>query len=320
MVRPGADAPLVAGTRIALPRAAEATAWAVARGADDLRVGISLPYEAATMQLRVNADGQIEELAPLPMVSAAARQCGAVCLVSGSDTEGRPLLLGLDDDGSIAWRTVVPGATPIRWPEPVGSDQPSIAWQVDVERLECARVELGSGALHDVRQFAVGGPPLAVDGRGPVLWAIWADRDGCTLGRLDQPMLHYVATGRPGDVAVRAAGDGAWFGWLSRNGTAVARCEGNELGPQQPIDLGEAAGGTLRLVDDQGPLVWGRRLADDDPRRVRWVSAFAQPGTSALLVDGLVHDVTRWGGQLAVVGALEIQLLAWRASASAGRA
>ena len=89
---------------MSLPALVETAGWVVYFD-DELRVWINHPAEGSTLQLRVSASHEIHELSPLPIVTAGAVRCGQEFVVTGADSNGRPVVVGSAVDGSLLGST-----------------------------------------------------------------------------------------------------------------------------------------------------------------------------------------------------------------------
>lgn len=287
---------------IALPVAVDTAVYTAARD-DELRLWINRPA-TKTLQLRVRPDRSIEELPPLGTVASGAARCDGEFVVTGANAEGRPVVLGLADDGTVAWQFSLDGPVPIRWPIPLCAPRPTIVWQTSTSTLEVARVDRSILAGH--RAVPVGGPPLVVASAGDSIWAAWTGTSAVTCAEITETGVRamQVPADLASDAAICGCSAGACVAWI-QNGSAYFTRIVHGAAPTEPVvalDLAEAAGGTMALVAGPRAVVWAQRGEIIEGETPRWTSALVLPGWETFTVEGRVQAVVWWAGGLVVVG------------------
>jgi hypothetical protein len=313
-IRPAAHpAALRPAGAAALPIAVTTAARALDLG-DELRLWINGPDAGETAQLRFRRGRRLDRLPPgppLPIVLSDAVRCREEILAIGADARGRPLALGVSiEDGSVIWRREIEIPSPLAWPVPGCSPRPVVAWWEPAGTIVVA--EIVRTGLGDRHTFATGGPPLVLSRGGKAFWAAWGDADGIhavALGPGQERVVHLPAP-RPSEVAAGLSRDGLVIAWTAGDGAFLVRFDeaGTPAGTPAPLDLADAAGGTLRIVSGPEPLVWAQRGEVVEGEPAHWVSSLVFPGLRPLLIDGLVHDVVWWGEAVVVVGSGELRL------------
>lgn len=295
---------------VALPVVAETAAWVVPFE-DELRILINRPGSETTAQLRVLPTRLIEQLPALPMIAAAGCRCGRLLLVTGADRDGRPLVVGVAEDGSINWQVFLRGETPIRWPISTCAPEAAIVWQTEHGKIEVA--EVGAGGLVRSRAFSVGGPPLGVAAAGNSIWAVWPETSQIVISEVTKTNVRtvHVHGYSASDVAVGASPEGACVAWASDASAFLIRIAAGGESSQPPVelDLADAAGGTLAVFPGPEPLVWAQRLKLIEGEPPRWTSVLSIPGGTPLVIERQLHSVAWWGDTVVALGSSELRFL-----------
>jgi hypothetical protein len=306
-IRPSPSFALVA--TLGLPALVETAGWVVPFD-DEFRVWVNRPGEGITLQLRVSASHEIHELPPLPIVAAGAVRCEQEFVVTGADSNGRPIVLGSGVDGSVLWQHELDAPHVARWPVPGCVPQPVIIWQTDDGQVEVADVR-PSGVVRRT-PFAAGGPPIDLAAAGNSVWALWSDElgvwaieAGAAGSRKSQ-----VAPGYASQLSVGSCNNGICIAW-GREQSFLTRRASGDADFDAPVRLGDAgiSGGMLEVIPGGDPLVHvrGTQIGEDDIPQPK--SVLTGPGLMPLVIEGLVHSIACRNDALVVLGSTELRFL-----------
>jgi hypothetical protein len=290
------------------PVAVQTAAWLVPIG-DALYTWINGPNGRETTQLRLSPDRQIEPLPKLGVLTGGVVYCQQQFVLTGTDSAGLPVVLGVDTDGNEGWRYTVEGATRATiWPAPYCTGEPVVVWQTAPHTLQLATI--GDSGIVSSRSIDVGMPPIHTASDGRVLYAVWADSGGIRgveIGAQETQPIE-IPMPYPDNLAVALSPKGMYAAWQQGRSVYLSEISRHANLPPSPpnIDLGDAAGGKLGIVSGTEPLLWAQQARYDHPEETEWISALARVNRAPLLIEGFVHQVVWWGDTIVVVGSLEM--------------
>ena len=192
------------------------------------------------MHLRLNSDGRPDgEASTLPLSEVGGvTTCGAELVATGQ-TNGEPIVIGLDSEGAIRWQSAIPH-TPS---PPSHSGTPA-------------------GRL-------IGLQPLCLDGQGALVWATAGDTAGAqtnqpslwlatiTNGRCDPPQ-RIAAASPSGELALTTVGNGVAIlqKWHDPSRLElIARTDGQTQ--HQAVDSGDnPSAPAIAFLDNHFVLLW----------------------------------------------------------------
>lgn len=290
--------------RIGLPVAVQTAAYVVPLE-DDLYLWINGPDGGETTQLRITKTRQIEELPMLDIVTGGAVYCQKEFILTGTDLEGRPVVLRVTTDGIETWRTVVEGTLPTIWPSPYCIGQPVIVWQTSPDRMYVAEVK--ANRLSHLHSVDVAMPSIKMTSDGQAIYAVWADSSGVRgfqISVTDIKPIHSPMP-YPDNLAIGTAQGTVFIAWQQGHSVSLGELNAGAKALHILFDASSVSGFTL--VSGSKPLLWMQQNTYGDHEDImHWSSALALPHGAPLLIDGLVHRVAWWGDTLVVVGSLEI--------------
>jgi hypothetical protein len=308
--QPGPGASFLPLAVVGLPVVVESGGW-ILPFHDEFRVWINRPGAGRTMQFSVAPSREINELDFLPLIAAGVAECGEGFIVTGADKRGLPVVAGTGSDGRILWQQLIDGPIPFRWPAPGCGRKPMMLWQNEQGRVEVA--DVGANGIVNRSSFAVGGPPLDLAVTRDSVWAIWSDASGifafeaADIGAQEFQLSESYTS----EIALGACTDGVCVAWAQAGAAFLARKRTGSKAFEEPykFELGAAAGGPLRVIPGDEPLIQASRarLEEGEPPRV--LSVLTSPGLQPLVIEGIVHSVARRGEKVVLLGETVLRFL-----------
>jgi hypothetical protein len=261
-----------------------------------------------TTQLRIAATRAITRLPMLDIVTGGVVACEQEFVLTGTDEQAQPVVLGVTDAGVEIWRTVVTGAKPTIFPRPFWIGQTVITWQTAPDKLHIAQVS--AQGLSHLRTLAVGMPPIKIAAHGHMLYIMWAESGGIRGYQVSASAVNplQIAMPYPDNLALGAVADKIYVAWKQRGATFIAALASDAQTLHNPTEiiLTDMAGGKMELVaGGSQPLLWVQRLKLDE-EDAHYTSALVMPDSQPQYLDGPVHRVAWWDARLVVLGNYEM--------------
>jgi hypothetical protein len=295
---------------VGLPVPVETTGYVVAFD-DEVRIWNNRPGEGTTMQWRVRARAEIEELPPLSIVAAGAVRCGTGFVITGALQDGRAVVVGSDEDGVVLWQHELDGPAPTRWPIPACIPTPVVVWQTAYGQVEIADVT--ASALIRRASVAVGGPPLDIAAAANSIWVVWSSESGVWAAEQDQRSRRtfQVDAAYASQLAVGSCAGGVCIAWGREQPPVLAQGDvaRTKFGPAVPLDVAGVVGGALDVIPGGPPLVHVRGSALNENAELQPVSVLTAPATTPLVIEGLVHAVACRDDEVVVLGSTDLRFV-----------
>jgi hypothetical protein len=302
----GSSAVFTLHKRIELPIAVQFAAWLVPT-ADDLYIWINAGG-SETNQLRLNETRELEMLPKLNIVGGGVAACRREFILTGTDLYGKPVVLGVNGDGTEQWRTTVTGAKPTAFPVPYCIGQPLIVWQTEPLKMHIAQMQ--SGALEHLHTVDIGMPPVRTTALDNTLYVVWANKGGIDGLAIDTGSIKpfHTTMPYPATLAIGTAHENLYVAWKQRDANFIAALTDDRTGIHEPIeiDMKKSRGGKFHLVSGQQPLIWIQHLDNENAADGRWSSALAIPQHPPLYIDGQIYRIAWWNDLLVVLGSVDM--------------
>jgi hypothetical protein len=290
-----------------LPAVADYAVWVVPVH-DEFYIWINKPMERRTRQFKVDVSYEFTEQKSLPLIVAGAVWSGRSFILTAADLNGQPVVAETDANGTLLWQQPLECSQPYRWPAPACDRTPLVVWQPEQGRVDVAKVS-GKG-LAQLGSIAVKGPPLSLAVAEDSLWAVWSDQSGVfAVEANDSGVKHYqLADAYYSEVGAGRCGDGVTMAW-ARGGSAFLTEKHASAAFRKTVELelGEATGGSLRVVEGDQPLVHAWRGYSDEGETPRVISVVTGPATAGVTIEGLIYSVVNHGGTLVTIGENEMK-------------
>ena len=268
---------------------------------------INQPGNHQTQLLKITSAHAIESIAVLPIIAASMTCCDQQMIISGSNADGRPLIIGLNAAGLLLWEYVFSDISPIVWPITGCGLAPTIAWQQHPDKIELGVLDTNSATLLRKPAFNVEVPPAKIFSWKNKVWGAWADKGTLHVVDLVEDDERVIATDgfHANEFSVGQTREGVYFGWTAGNNAFW-------LLPESPspgiIDIENIAGGTFCLISGGEPLGWIQKSKQGIGGELEWESTLVFADLTAHTVDGYVFTIAWWQQQVVVVSQSKILL------------
>ena len=292
---------------ILLPVSVESHALAQ-KWQEDLWLLINQPGDRETQLLKITSSHRVEIIAALPILAASMTNCNQQMIVTGSNAEGRPLVIGLDAQGRLLWEYLFSGPEPTTWPVAACGPMPTIAWQQTPDKIEVGMLDMKSATLFRKPAITVGAPPAKIFSWKNKIWGVWAEKNGLHIVDLAEAIERVVLTDGiyANEFSIGQSSEGTYFGWTAGN---QAYWLLPETSLPTSVVLENAAGGTFSLISGEAPLIWIQKSKEGLDGNLEWESTLVLQDTKPHILDGFVFIVSWWQQRVVVVNQSRILLL-----------
>lgn len=292
---------------IPLPVTVESNAIAL-EWKEDLWILVNQPGLKNTRLLKINSSYETEIVSTLPILASSTACCEQQMIVTGSDSNGKPLALGLDSGGKPLWEFHFPDVAPVNWPVASCGDKPFLAWQGTHEKVEVGLLDIESKILLRRPVLSVPNPPVRFFAWKGNCRAGWTEKGRIIINDLMDGNKTEIGTNniRTREYAVGQTSEGKYYGWIIGNQVFW-------LLPEKPlsgsVNIANASMGTLKLISGGIPLMWIQRLLQDDDKNPEWESILVIPDKKPYILNGFVFSVAWWQNKVVIVNHSKVLLL-----------
>lgn len=275
---------------------------------DTLWLFINRFSEQKTRVYNINTTYEIALLTELSMMSSTVVSCKNELVVTGSNSEGKPMTVGIDSDGNQIWSHAFPEINPITWPVISCENELVIAWQESIETLEVGSFNKKSDTIFRQSKIEIGAPPVSLYSWKNHLHGIWLEHD--KIRHIDllknQETSVELHGERPNAISFGIANELSYFGWTTKDSVHFKSGEGSEI---PSVKLDQTASGEMTAISGTAPLIWIQAQSLDIDENRNWRSVLVVPGMDVYNVKGYVYAVSWWKNKIVVVHPKQLLIL-----------
>ena len=287
---------------IALPIAVETHAVLIDWN-DELWIMINSVQNKETFIFKLNLSFSFEKIINLSLLSNSATICKNKLFIMGSNFEGKPVIISINNLGEIQ-NEINLEVIPTIWPVTTCSNKVFIAWQENSTEIERGNLNIETTNIDKLPPISISNPPAMLFPLKETIIATILEKNQTRLINIITQEISNLDISQ--QIAVGETSDSVFYGWLEKDNVCLKFLEKDK---QVNFKIEKASLGNLKAVSGREATLWIQKqemTIDDD---YKWKSIIIQENTDAFEIEGFVYTVGSWGDRIVVIQNSEIILL-----------
>jgi len=256
-----------------------------------------------TFVFKMSDSFTFEKIKTLPILSTSAYIFESQIIVSGSDNEGKAIIVALNFSGEILQKIPLE-ITPSIWPMVGGTDKIYVSWQEKADEIKRGILNFNTSEIEQLQQIPVENPPAKLIAVPKTLFAIISEKNKSTIIDLITNGQHSINIAQP--ITVGQADEALFFGWVESDRVCLKFQHSEE---KYCVASKNANVGKLQAVLGSEATLWLQKQEMDIDGNYQWKSAIIQKDVEVFEIDNFIHTVGAWNGMLVAVQESKIILL-----------
>ena len=275
---------------------------------DTLWLFINRFSEQKTHVYNMNKAYELALLTELSMMSSTVVSCKNELVVTGSNSEGKPVIIGINSEGDQIWSHFFSEINPITWPVTSCGNEMVIAWQESINTLEVGILNTKNNSLQSQTKVNIETPPVTLYSWKNHMHGIWLDRNQIhdidllknqeTIIDLDGVYSNNISFGITNDLP--------YLGWTTKDWVYFKYLEGGTI---ESVKVENLTTGEMSVISGTAPLLWIQSQSLDLDESRNWKSVLVVPGMDVYNVNGYVYAVGWWQNKIVVAHSSKLVIL-----------
>lgn len=288
-----------------LPYAVSTAAWLLPMG-DELRILINTGN--AAVHLAVSKKKEITIMLPIDRVIAGAAADDKQLLV----TTNLPSVAAINRQGIKEWEYDIKTEDPLIWPRPFINKKMQLAWQVQNGLLEIS--EPGFDGLHNHRRYTVGETPLFFASEKEKLYCVWKKADDIEGIEITGDVARSFKTtvGTASQVLLTAENNSLLIALQHHDSVELVRFTHTDMPASRtvvklPAGVTEIA--SVIAAGKETVFLLKKKSEGWQENELQIQHVLFADGYNTIIVNGFIHAITYWNGQLVLLGTSMLYLV-----------
>lgn len=288
--------------RISLPVLVETHAILITWN-EELFVLINSVANKETLVFKLNNAFTLEKITALSILSTTAVICDNQMIVSGADSEGKPVIVAINSAGKILWKKSL-NVTPSIWPIVVCGEETYIAWQEKPDEIKLEKLNLDTKKIVHLHSITIENPPATLHPLPKTIVAVISEKNQTAVVDLITNQKSSLKIPQP--LVIGQTDKNIFFGYLEKN-TICLKYQ-NEEKPHY-VSVKNALSGKLKAISGSEAALWILKQEMTIDGDYQWKSSIIQENTEVFDMEGLVYAVATWNKVLAIIQDSKIVIL-----------
>tara|TARA_R110000822_G_scaffold224281_2_gene357329 strand:- start:147 stop:917 length:771 start_codon:yes stop_codon:yes gene_type:complete len=236
-----------------------------------------------------------EKIKTLPILSTSAHIFEGQIIVSGSDNDGKAIIVAINFSGEILQKVPLE-ITPSIWPMVGGTDKIYVAWQKKADEIKRGILNFNNSEIEQLQQIPVENPPAKLIAVPKTLFAIISEKNKTIVIDLITTEQYSLNITRP--ITFGQTDEALFFGWVESDRVCLKFQHSDE---KYCVASKNANIGKLQAVSGNEVTLWLQKQEMDIDGNYQWKSAIIQKDVEAFEIDNFIHTVGAWNGMLVAV-------------------
>ncbi|MDP2686430.1 MAG: hypothetical protein Q8O62_04355 [Aequorivita sp.] len=270
---------------------------------NELWIMINSIQNKETFIFKMNASLSFEKMVSLPLLSTSATICKNKLIITGSNFEGKPKIISLNNLGEIQ-EEIILELTPTIWPVITCSNKIFFAWQEDADEIKYGSLDLEKNEIDNLPAISVNNPPAKLFPLKETIYASFSEKNKTQLVNLINNEISNLDISQP--ITVGETIDAIFYGWLETNSVCLKFLKKDK---QINFPMKKASLGNLKAISGNEATLWiqKRELQMDDS--YQWKSTIIQENTEMFEIENFIYAVKSWNDRLVLIQNSRIILL-----------
>ncbi|HNP66917.1 MAG TPA: hypothetical protein PKH16_03345 [Aequorivita sp.] len=248
-----------------------------------------------TFVFKMSDSFTFEKIKTLPILSTSAYIFESQMIVSGSDNDGKAIIVAINFSGEILQKIPLE-ITPSIWPKVGGTDKIYVAWQEKADEIKRGILNFNNSEIEQIQQIQVENPPAKLISVPKTLFTIISEKNKTIVIDLITNEQHSLNISQ--SITVGQSNEDIYFGWMESN-TVCLKFQHSE--EKHCVASKNANTGKLQAVSGNEVTLWLQKQEMDIDGNYQWKSAIIQKDVEAFEIDNFIHTVGAWKGMLVAV-------------------
>ncbi len=248
-----------------------------------------------TFVFKMSDSFTFEKIKTLPILSTSAYIFEGQIIVSGSDNDGKAIIVAINFSGEILQKIPLE-ITPSIWPKVGGTDKIYVAWQEKADEIKRGILNFNNSEIEQIQQIQVENPPAKLISVPKTLFTIISEKNKTIVIDLITNEQHSLNISQ--SITVGQSNEDIYFGWMESN-TVCLKFQHSE--EKHCVASKNANTGKLQAVSGNEVTLWLQKQEMDIDGNYQWKSAFIQKDVEVFEIDNFIHTVGAWNGMLVAV-------------------
>tara|TARA_R110000823_G_scaffold315579_1_gene448349 strand:+ start:133886 stop:134803 length:918 start_codon:yes stop_codon:yes gene_type:complete len=248
-----------------------------------------------TFVFKMSDSFTFEKIKTLPILSTSAHIFEGQIIVSGSDNDGKAIIVAINFSGEILQKVPLE-ITPSIWPMVGGTDKIYVAWQKKADEIKRGILNFNNSEIEQLQQIPVENPPAKLIAVPKTLFAIISEKNKTIVIDLITTEQYSLNITRP--ITFGQTDEALFFGWVESDRVCLKFQHSDE---KYCVASKNANIGKLQAVSGNEVTLWLQKQEMDIDGNYQWKSAIIQKDVEAFEIDNFIHTVGAWNGMLVAV-------------------
>ncbi len=270
---------------------------------NELWIFINSVERKETSVFKLDSSFFLKEYTSLPLLTTSATLCKKKIVLSGANSNGKPLIIAINNSGEIQSLNILE-IVPTIWPVIVFSNKPFIAWQENANEIKRGKLNLGTGKIEKLPAISINNPPALLFPLKEIIFVAISEKNKTRLINLINNEISNLDISQP--ITVGETIDSSFYGWLETNSVCLKFLKKDK---QINFPMKKASLGNLKAISGNEATLWiqKRELQMDDT--YQWKSTIIKENTEMFEIDGFIYTVKSWTDRLVLIQNSKIILL-----------
>lgn len=248
-----------------------------------------------TFVFKMSDSFTFEKIKTLHILSTSAFIFESQMIVSGSDNDGKAIIVAINFSGEILQKVPLE-ITPSIWPMVGGTDKIYVAWQEKADEIKRGILNFNNSEIEQIQQIQVENPPAKLIAVPKTLFTIISEKNKTIVIDLITNEQHSLNISQ--SITVGQSNEDIYFGWMESN-TVCLKFQHSE--EKHCVASKNANTGKLQAVSGSEAALWLQKQEMDIDGNYQWKSAIIQKDVEIFEIDSFIHTVGAWNGMLVAV-------------------
>jgi hypothetical protein len=287
---------------ISLPIAVETQAIVITWN-EELYILINSAANKETFVFKLNTSLSFEKIARLPLLSTSATICKHQLIVIGANSEGKPLVIAINNSGEIQKENILE-ITPTIWPVMACSNETIIAWQENATEIERGYFNVETNKIEKLPSISVSNPPAIIFPLKEEIVATLSEKNKTHLINLTSGEITNLDISQP--MAIGKTINSIFYGWLEKDTVSLKFLKNSK---EVNFHLKNASLGKLNAISGKEATLWIQKQETEIDNDYQWNSAIIQENTAIFEIEGFIYAVGSWNDKIILIQSSRLILL-----------
>tara|TARA_R110002012_G_scaffold41736_8_gene114176 strand:+ start:28637 stop:29560 length:924 start_codon:yes stop_codon:yes gene_type:complete len=262
---------------------------------DNLFILINSVAKKETFIFKMNDSFTFEKIATLPILSTSAIIFKNKIIVSGSNNDGKPLILVTDIFGKI-FQKIPLKITPTIWPVIACSEKIYIVWQEKAKEIKHGILNFNNSEIEKIQSIPVENPTSNLYALSKTILATISEKNKTFLMDLVTNEQHTLNLVHP--ITVGQEDEAVFYGWTENDSVCIKFLNSKE---KYCVASKNANSGKLKAISGNEAALWLQKQEMNINGDYQWKSAIIKKKVEIFEIDNFIHTVGAWNDMLVAV-------------------